>query len=261
MPNQKITEMTQVTSLDGTEDVPIIKSSNNRRIKTNLLWLNHGTTILSGNVLIDGGEDYQLNFGSPTPLNSFSVIASGTISMESDGGQGIIQISDEIIFASGGNIRFVIEPDGSWNIGGSNGDSGAVLTSNGSGLPPTWQSPVATSGTYTPTLTNGSNVTSSAATVCQYMRAGNVITVSGNVQIVTTSSGAETQLRMSLPVTSNLGFTFQLAGVGHSDDTTSANSQSCLILGDSTSNVALFRFFSTVGTSRVFYFTFTYLVI
>jgi hypothetical protein len=59
------------------------------------------------------------------------------------------------------------------------------------------------SGTYTPTLTNGTNVSSSTAYVCQWKRVGNVVTVSGRVDIDPTATGA-TVLGISLPVASAL---------------------------------------------------------
>jgi hypothetical protein len=59
------------------------------------------------------------------------------------------------------------------------------------------------SGTYTPTLTNTANISSSTANLCQYMRIGNMVTVSGVVYITPTSGAAAlTQLGMSLPIAS-----------------------------------------------------------
>lgn len=67
------------------------------------------------------------------------------------------------------------------------------------------------SGTYTPTLTNGTNVAASTAFACQYMRIGNTITVSGRVDIDPTSTGATT-LGISLPIASALTNDYQLGG-------------------------------------------------
>jgi hypothetical protein len=58
------------------------------------------------------------------------------------------------------------------------------------------------SGTYTPTLTNGANVSSSTATACHYMRVGNVITVGGQLSITATAANTDTQVTMTLPVAS-----------------------------------------------------------
>lgn len=44
-------------------------------------------------------------------------------------------------FYTNNTLRFTIEADGSWGINGSNGSSGDVLTSAGSGSTPTWSAP------------------------------------------------------------------------------------------------------------------------
>jgi hypothetical protein len=56
--------------------------------------------------------------------------------------------------------------------------------------------------TYTPTLTNVTNITSSSAGVFKYMRMGNIVQVTGSVNITPTSAAACT-LRMSLPYSAN----------------------------------------------------------
>lgn len=58
------------------------------------------------------------------------------------------------------------------------------------------------SGTYTPTLTNGTNVAASTSAVCQYLRVGNVVTVSGVVAITLTASGVASRMTFSLPIPS-----------------------------------------------------------
>lgn len=64
-----------------------------------------------------------------------------------------------------------------------------------------------TSGTYTPTLTNGANAASSSQVgVTGYMRIGNQVMVSGAITITPTlSGGVTTSVQMSLPITSSLG--------------------------------------------------------
>lgn len=54
-------------------------------------------------------------------------------------------------------------------------------------------------GTYTPSLTNITNVTGSTSYVAQYLRVGNTVTVSGKVDIDPTVAGA-IEVRLSLPV-------------------------------------------------------------
>ena len=69
------------------------------------------------------------------------------------------------------------------------------------------------SGTYTPTLTNGTNVAASTAFECQWMRIGSVVCVSGKVNLDPTSANTTTILGISLPVASNFGAEEDLGGV------------------------------------------------
>ncbi len=70
-----------------------------------------------------------------------------------------------------------------------------------------------TSGTYTPTLTNNTNVSSSAAETFVYQRIGNVVQVFGNINITPTASGSECSINLTLPIASALTDTHQLSGV------------------------------------------------
>lgn len=68
------------------------------------------------------------------------------------------------------------------------------------------------SGTYTPTLTNTTNVAASGVNgTFQYMRVGSVCTVSGSVTVDPTSAAA-TVLGISLPIASNFTTTYQANG-------------------------------------------------
>lgn len=75
------------------------------------------------------------------------------------------------------------------------------------------------SGTYTPTITNGANVAASTSAKCQWLRVGNVVTVSGNIQIDPTASGAVTVFALSLPIASNFTVASDLGGTGCASDT------------------------------------------
>lgn len=113
-----------------------------------------------------------------------------------------------------------------------------------------------TSGTYTPTLTNTTNVDSSTAYACQYLRVGSVVHVSGALGINPTATG-DTILGMSLPVASDLANSENLAGTVVCDGI----DQYGLIKGDSANDRATIRFIATDTNSRDFWFTFTYRVI
>lgn len=71
------------------------------------------------------------------------------------------------------------------------------------------------SGTYTPTLTNSINVASSTSGVAQWLRVGNVVTVScGNISIDPTTASVASQLGISLPIASNFTVDTQCGGTG-----------------------------------------------
>ena len=112
------------------------------------------------------------------------------------------------------------------------------------------------SGTYTPTLTNSLNITSSTAAVNQWMRVGNVVTVSGTLLASCTSgTGTETQLRVSLPIASALAGINQLGGSG------AHNISPVQIYADATPDVAQLTWFSSSTGSFVLSFNFSYLIV
>lgn len=115
------------------------------------------------------------------------------------------------------------------------------------------------SGTYTPTLTGVTNVSSSTAYSCQYMRVGDVVTVSGKVDITPTAIGA-VSLRMSLPVASAIANVNECAGV-ISPNTTTAGLNPGAIFGDVANDSALAGIVAASTGGIAWYFTFTYRVI
>lgn len=112
------------------------------------------------------------------------------------------------------------------------------------------------SGTYTPTLTNVTNVAASTAFLCQYMRVGSVVTVSGEVSIDPTAAGA-LELGMTLPIASNFtavrqcGGTSAVAGVAGLVGT---------ILADTTNDRASVQLIAVDTANRNHFFSFTYLI-
>lgn len=64
--------------------------------------------------------------------------AGGDWTAASVGGSTTLNAATFVRLITGGVARFDIEADGSWNIGGSNGTAGQLLTSAGAAGPPTW---------------------------------------------------------------------------------------------------------------------------
>jgi len=69
------------------------------------------------------------------------------------------------------------------------------------------------SGTYTPTVTSTANIQSASATECQYIRVGNVVTMSGSFSIDPISASTTTSIELSLPIASNFDNISNLGGV------------------------------------------------
>lgn len=115
----------------------------------------------------------------------------------------------------------------------------------------------APSGTYTPTATGVANVTSTTVSLHQWMRVGNVVTVSGAMTVTATAAGS-TQFRLSLPITSDITAGSNLGGAAVF--TTGAANLPGTIQGDPTNDAALFLFFAAAGVTYTARFSYTYLV-
>lgn len=107
------------------------------------------------------------------------------------------------------------------------------------------------SGTYTPSLSPLNNIDRSAASVCQYMRVGNIITVSGEFQVDTRAAGAF-ELGMSLPVAVDLTNSSEAAG------TASSGSVTLRLSGDAANNRVSISGIAVNGANASYSFSFTY---
>lgn len=113
------------------------------------------------------------------------------------------------------------------------------------------------SGTYTPTLTSVANISASTPDVLQWIRVGNVVTVSGKVIFTATATATLTQLGMSLPIASTTSASTKIGG--NIAGQTVANFGA--IFADTTNNRATISIASTTTTASVNYQVhFTYLV-
>lgn len=118
-----------------------------------------------------------------------------------------------------------------------------------------------TSGRYTPTLTNGANVTSSTAYSCHYERNGNEVTVYGTIDIETTAGiGTITNIDISLPIASNIGASQDLSGTINSS--ASANEAFGTIAGSVANDRAQVSFSAGIGAATLTYrFSFMYQIL
>lgn len=116
-------------------------------------------------------------------------------------------------------------------------------------------------GTYTPTLTNTTNVSASASAVAQYYRIGDMVTVSGTVNIDPTSGvGASTLLGISLPIASN--FSSGTEGGGTAAQGNGTGTGTAAAIGVDTVNKRMSLAFScTDTTARDWLYHFTYRIV
>lgn len=117
------------------------------------------------------------------------------------------------------------------------------------------------SGTYTPTLTNTTNIDSStASSATRWTRVGNFVFVSGQLVIDPNSASALTTLYISLPISSTISGASSLSGLASRADS-SSSVLSAYIQGETVGNQAQLNFYNDgLVSSRTWVFSFSYLV-
>jgi len=144
-----------------------------------------------------------------------------------------------------------------------NASANSLLGNNtGNGAVPAWISAAniramlsLDGGVYTPTLVNGTNVAASTAYPCIYQRNGDIVTVSGRIDVDPTSgSGTDTQVEIPLPIASNLIDGTDVSGVSNSR----ANTVAGTVTPNTTSDRALMRFPSGGTANEDHWFIFQY---
>ena len=120
------------------------------------------------------------------------------------------------------------------------------------------------SGTYTPSLTNVANVTSSQAYTCQWFRVGNVVTVSGRIDLDTIAdSDTLTQLGISLPVDSTFASNDanECSGIAVATNSANINNRPAKIDADVLNSRAQLSFLADEVGTHSFSFNYTYVVL
>jgi len=255
-------------------------------------WTCHSTTIANNNFLahigtpllasglyfgnITGNTFTSYNFQNVTPSDpswcsalyitspSANITANGNevgygtycflgVSVAS-GATGVQQYGNSYLSTTNGPIldfgKLVMPDDGRLY--------GTALHNNANAITGTTNQYIA-SGTYTPSLTGLANVASSVMAVCQYMRVGNVVTVSGRINVTPTAPATISNFLLALPIASTIANTSNLGGSGTFDTNTVINAVS--IMGNIGNNKAYFQFISSGTTSTPLAFSFTYVIL
>lgn len=117
--------------------------------------------------------------------------------------------------------------------------------------------PVLGVGTYVPTLAGVANIDSVTSYICQYMRIGGVVTVSGKITVDATASATLTRLTATLPIGSTFTAAEQAGGTAASQ--VAGVSQIAKIFASGT--LVEFAFVSNSAASQDFAFSFTYQIL
>lgn len=114
-------------------------------------------------------------------------------------------------------------------------------------------------GTYTPTLTNTTNVAASTSYLAKYIRVGDIVFVAGRLNIDPTAAAPTlTTLGVSLPIASDLTNSEQCSGVyARLNDATGGG----VVTGDTTNNRANITFFASNAGNNTGGYAFAYQVL
>ena len=114
------------------------------------------------------------------------------------------------------------------------------------------------SGTYNPTLTNTTNIAASTTGACQYMRVGNVVTVSGQISVDPTAAAVLTVLLISLPIAST--FSSSRSAGGSAASVSNIYGEVGGILGNTTTDEFELRLLPSSLANQSYAFQATYLI-
>lgn len=112
-------------------------------------------------------------------------------------------------------------------------------------------------GTYTPIIYEIANLTGSTNSLCQYLKVGNVVTVSGEVVITPIDVAVLTKLDISLPIASTFTLINNCAGTAISSDA----GRGASIHADSGNTKAEMEWLSDDTDQHAMFFQFTYQII
>jgi hypothetical protein len=194
------------------------------------------------------GEIGAFNFSTISSINRLAFVPTGTTYKR-------VPFTNDVAPSNG---QIPIGNGTDYTVANITSTGGSITVTNGSGTIDISTTKTLTDGTYTPTLTNVTNIAGSTAYVTGYYRIGNSVTVFGKVDINPTLSAATaSEIAISLPVASDLAQEEDLGGVAVSD---SLASETARIKGDATNNRASIVFKSISVSNDSYSFEFSYQV-
>jgi hypothetical protein len=226
--------------------------------------LNATTAIVSGKDFVVGNTaqlNATANRGNITANGStdsvFQLATGGTrraYLYHSGGSSGELRLINEangaIAFGANATVYLTLTNDGRLY--------GSALHNNSGSVTGTTNQYVA-SGTYTPTTVTSSNVDSETWGVAQWIRVGNVVTVSGLVTINANTTGVSTTLEMTLPIASNITGQNQVGGTSCGAE--AANMVPGRVDGIAANDSARIAFIAVGTTDTTHLFHYTYVIL
>lgn len=116
------------------------------------------------------------------------------------------------------------------------------------------------SGTYTATITDSANTSARTAFQSQWTRVGNVVTVSGVVDIDPTNTATATIIKMTLPIASNFTAKGNCRGTATAEGIAGQSAAILETTAYATSDFAIIKWISADVTNQPMSFEFTYLI-
>jgi hypothetical protein len=214
-----------------------------------------GVSLIAGGSGLDADEVILVNIRSESCGGNGFTIETDDCSLvacqaESNTGKGLN------ITATASRTQVLGGVYGTSNVGGQIADAGVKTTIRYVDGVADKIAGTAQSGTYTPSATLVTNVTAATPAACQWSRTGNVVTVSGQIDIQPTASGT-VQIALQLPVASV--FTASSNAGGTAFSTSAGYSLECL--ADVARGRVAMRGTATISALRTFSFSFTYQVL
>jgi hypothetical protein len=216
-----------------------------------------GAGKFTGNVSSDGiliartttnGNSFYSTNGTDSDIGIF--VQTNNIRFSNSGTYSSID------FTTAGTIRLALSYTGAITMSSLAGTGSRIVVADASGTLSATTA-AATSGTYTPTITLVTNAASSTARVCQYMRVGSVVTVSGYVTVTATTPAASSRIYMSLPISSSFTSTAQAGGAGGVPGGADIGT---VIFANSTSTTVSMDFLPVSGATD-YWFSYTYQIL
>lgn len=211
--------------------------------------LSSASTIITGGVTIGGNANINGNTSLVKLLTTGSITIGGNANINSTiytissptNRVGILQPNPSYSLDVNGNFRVVNNAyfdSGFSSVGGGNAISALDY------------------GTYSPTLTYDTNITSASTSGFTYSRTGNMVNVAGRLRIDSNTTGPGV-LGISLPIASNFANVYNAWGSAITEYDRTSGFISASVAGD----IAQLDFYANVATAQYWWANFSYRVI